>query len=248
MNTHAKLIIIPFHLLAIVGMFFVGDYWGWILLFWFLFGIVGNGVVGHRYFAHRSFQVSDYLHPVLSYLNIMSAFAPPSYWVIQHSHHHRSADSEEDIHTPNNGIWQSWYGWLFDQQYVEFMLSNKKTIAKALISSKTYMYEKYYYYIIFSSIILLSVISWKICLMYFVAYALEMFRIGAVNTICHRYGYRNHETNDNSKNNILVGILGMGFGWHNNHHANPRKLILTEKWWEIDIEGYIAWLLSKTKK
>jgi fatty-acid desaturase len=96
------------------------------------------------------------------------------------------------------------------------------------------------------SIAIVAVINWQVALMYFVAYAAEMFRIGAVNTVCHSWGYRNHDTSDHSKNNILVGILGMGFGWHNNHHANPSRLILTERWWEIDIEGYIAWLLSRT--
>jgi stearoyl-CoA desaturase (delta-9 desaturase) len=82
--------------------------------------------------------------------------------------------------------------------------------------------------------------------MYFVAYAIEMFRIGAVNAACHQWGYRNYNTPDLSRNNIFVGILGMGFGWHNNHHANPGRLILTERWWEIDVEGYIGWGLSKT--
>ena len=84
--------------------------------------------------------------------------------------------------------------------------------------------------------------------MYFVAYAIEMFRIGAVNAACHRWGYRNHNTPDLSRNNILVGIFGLGFGWHNNHHASPGKLVLTEHWWEIDVEGYIGWILSHTAK
>jgi stearoyl-CoA desaturase (delta-9 desaturase) len=246
MNTHSKLVIIPFHLLAIVGMFYVADYWAWAVLFWFLFGIVGNGVVGHRYFAHRSFRVANWLHTVLAYVNVMAAFAPPVYWVIQHSHHHRTSDTVEDVHTPAKGLWRAWYGWLFDQRYVEFMLANKRAIAKALISSRTEKFERYYYQIIFSSIAVIALISWPVALMYFVAYAVEMFRIGAVNAACHRWGYRNHDTADQSRNNIAVGLLGMGFGWHNNHHADPKKLILTERWWEIDIEGYIAWALSKT--
>lgn len=248
MNTHSKLVIIPFHLLAIVGVFYVSNYWHWALIFWLVFGIIGNGVVGHRYFAHRSFRVATWLHPLLTYLNIMAAFAPPTYWVLQHSQHHRTSDTNEDVHTPTKGLWQAWYGWLFDQQYVEFMLANKRAVVKALISSRTEKFERYYYQIIFGSIIFTALISWPVALMYFVAYAVEMFRIGAVNAACHRWGYRNHNTSDHSRNNILVGLLGMGFGWHNNHHAHPGKLILTERWWEIDIEGYIGWILSKTAK
>ena len=247
MNKHSIIVIIPFHLLALVGVFYLTDYWAWAVLFWLLFGVIGNGVVGHRYFAHRSFQIAQCLHPVLTYLNVMAAFAPPTYWILQHSHHHRTSDSDQDIHTPNKGLWQAWYGWLFDKHYVEFMLSNKRAVVKALNTSQTKLFEKYYYQIIFGSLLALALISWPVALMYFVAYAIEVFRIGAVNAACHRWGYRNHITKDNSRNNLLVGILGMGFGWHNNHHANPRKLVLTERWWEIDVEGYIGWLLSKTK-
>jgi fatty-acid desaturase len=42
--------------------------------------------------------------------------------------------------------------------------------------------------------------------------------------------------------------LLLGFGWHNNHHADPKKLILTENWWEIDLEGYMGKILSKEIK
>jgi stearoyl-CoA desaturase (delta-9 desaturase) len=128
------------------------------------------------------------------------------------------------------------------------MLSNKMAVAKAVIKSRVQWVERHYYTILFASIAAIAAISWQVALMYFVAYAVEMFRIGAVNTACHRWGYRNHNTPDLSRNNILVGIFGMGFGWHNNHHANPGKLILTEKWWELDVEGYIGWMLSKTAK
>lgn len=248
MNKHAMTVIIPFHIMALLGLFFVDQQWPWVIVFFVLFGIIGNGVCGHRYFAHRSFKVASWLHPVLAYLTVMAAFAPPTYWVIQHAHHHRTADKGEDIHSPDRGLWRAWYGWLFDRPYVEFMLSNKMAVAKAVVKSRVQWFERHYYKILFGSIAAIAVISWQVALMYFVAYAAEMFRIGAVNAACHRWGYRNHATADLSRNNLLVGLFGMGFGWHNNHHANPGKLILTERWWEIDIEGYIGWLLSRTAK
>lgn len=43
----------------------------------------------------------------------------------------------------------------------------------------------------------------------------------AVNSICHRWGYRNFETHDCSRNNAWVAALAFGEGWHNNHHAFP---------------------------
>ncbi len=248
MNKHSYTVIVPFHLMAIVGLFWLDNHWPWVLFFWSVFGIIGNGVAGHRYFAHRSFSVARWLHPVLAYCTVMAAYATPTYWVIQHAHHHRTSDSAADIHTPNKGLWQSWYGWLFDKPYVEFMLSNKMSVAKAVLKGRVQWFERHYYEILFGSIVVIAAISWQIALMYFVAYAIEMFRIGAVNAVCHHWGYRNHNTPDHSRNNIWVGFLGMGIGWHNNHHANPRRVILSDRWWEIDIEGYIAWFLAKTKQ
>jgi stearoyl-CoA desaturase (delta-9 desaturase) len=51
-------------------------------------------------------------------------------------------------------------------------------------------------------------------------------------------GYRNFETNDNSHNNIIMGLLTWGQGWHNNHHYAPGNYDFgsgtSGKWWEFD--------------
>jgi stearoyl-CoA desaturase (delta-9 desaturase) len=40
----------------------------------------------------------------------------------------------------------------------------------------------------------------------------------------------------------VVGILAMGEGWHNNHHAFPSSARHGLRWWEFDP----SWLLIKT--
>ena len=43
-----------------------------------------------------------------------------------------------------------------------------------------------------------------------------------------------------------VGLLAMGEGWHNNHHADPRSARHGHRWWEIDNTyltiRFLAWL------
>ena len=56
----------------------------------------------------------------------------------------------------------------------------------------------------------------------------------SVNSICHFWGRRDHETGDESRNNFLMGVLGLGEGWHNNHHAFPTSARHGLKWWQID--------------
>ena len=48
----------------------------------------------------------------------------------------------------------------------------------------------------------------------------------------------------NSRNNVILGHLTFGLGWHNNHHANPRQLDNQIRWWEFDLEANIAKLLN----
>jgi fatty-acid desaturase len=62
----------------------------------------------------------------------------------------------------------------------------------------------------------------------------------AVNSVCHRWGYRNYETPDLSRNNVIVGLWASGEGWHNNHHADPNSTRHGHAWWEFDFRWLTA--------
>jgi fatty-acid desaturase len=34
---------------------------------------------------------------------------------------------------------------------------------------------------------------------------------------------------------VVVGIVAMGEGWHNNHHADQRSAMHGHRWWEVDM-------------
>jgi fatty-acid desaturase len=57
----------------------------------------------------------------------------------------------------------------------------------------------------------------------------------SVNSVTHLWGYRNYETDEKSRNNILIGLVSNGEGWHNNHHADPRSAAHGHRWWEFDL-------------
>jgi fatty-acid desaturase len=57
----------------------------------------------------------------------------------------------------------------------------------------------------------------------------------AVNSVTHVWGYRNYETPDGSRNNLIIGLLAGGEGWHNNHHAAPASARHGHYWWEFDL-------------
>jgi fatty-acid desaturase len=98
------------------------------------------------------------------------------------------------------------------------------------------------------ALILLMIDPFWLVNLFIIPSAIEHFRTNAISSLSHLNipgSYRNFETKDNSNNHILIGFLSFGFGWHNNHHNNPRQLINSHRWWEVDIEGIIGKLLSK---
>ena len=63
----------------------------------------------------------------------------------------------------------------------------------------------------------------------------------SVNSVCHLLGPKEYETNDDSRNNVFVGVLAQGEGWHNNHHAFPTSARHGLEWWQLDM----SWLIIR---
>ncbi len=56
----------------------------------------------------------------------------------------------------------------------------------------------------------------------------------SINSVCHIWGTRPFNTHDESRNNAIFGVLAMGEGWHNNHHAFPTSARHGLRWFELD--------------
>lgn len=240
------IVFLPFHILGLIGLFYFNY---WFFVFWFFICVIGNGVAGHRYFAHSQFETYKPIRILLGILTSLGGMGPATQWRM-HNFHHRHSDKSNDQHSPKHkSMLGVMYGYLIFDHKFNFLADRfvRKLAVEQMRDKFFRFFYDHHYRIIYSFCIVLALIDINLLLMYCLAYCIDFFRMGAVNYWCHISGYRNHDTNDCSTNNFWIGYLGMGFGWHNNHHANPGKLILTERWWEIDIEGYIGWLLSKDK-
>ena len=56
-----------------------------------------------------------------------------------------------------------------------------------------------------------------------------------INWFAHKYGYRNFEVGDTSRNFLPVDFLMMGESYHNNHHKNGSRANFGGiRWHEID--------------
>jgi stearoyl-CoA desaturase (delta-9 desaturase) len=58
---------------------------------------------------------------------------------------------------------------------------------------------------------------------------------GAIVNWCgHKYGYRNFDNKDKSKNTTPFDFLMLGELFQNNHHKHPNSANFGKKWFEID--------------
>lgn len=64
---------------------------------------------------------------------------------------------------------------------------------------------------------------------------------------CSKFGYRNHDTPDQSQNHWMFGLIIVGEGLHNNHHHDQSNISFADKSWEIDPGYLILRLMLKLK-
>ena len=65
-----------------------------------------------------------------------------------------------------------------------------------------------------------------------------------VNSLAHVIGRRRFATKDDSKNSLLIAMVTLGEGWHNNHHFVPSSERQGFYWWEVDVTHYVLKVLS----
>jgi stearoyl-CoA desaturase (delta-9 desaturase) len=258
MNWYFYRVWIPLQILTVVS--FLAIILGhievnWFLVFisWFLIGPIGTGVGYHRLFSHRQFETWKPVEYLIALLGTLAAYAPVLFWASQHQYHHRVADTDKDPSSPTKfGFWESFLWWRMRQSVLKKIdLRNYPT--RILLKDPVLMFlSKHFTKIIYGTIIILSCIGfdWLVSL-FVIPTFIEHQRVNLVSSASHLnipFSYKNFKTSDHGQNNVLLGYATMGFGWHNNHHALPRKLINQERWWEVDIEGLIGHLLSKRYK
>ena len=255
MNWYFYRVWIPLQVLTVaafvaIALGYLNINWTLVLISWFLIGPVGTGVGYHRLFSHRQFETWKPIEYLIALLGTLAAYAPVLFWASQHQYHHKVADTDKDPSSPTNfGFWESYLWWRMRQSVLKKIdLRNYPT--RILIKDPVLVFlSKHFTKIIYATVIMLAAVDLNLLVSLFVIPVfIEHQRINIVSSASHLnipLSYKNFESEDQGQNNLVLGYTTMGFGWHNNHHAFPRKLINQERWWEIDVEGVIAWLLKK---
>jgi len=211
---------------------------------WFVVHI-GISVGMHRCFAHRTFEPKNkIIEYVLHFLALINTVGSTIVWVSTHRIHHKYADTDKDPHKIRDqtiGVkFKYWFNF-----WETYDVSPK--IVKDLISNPTHkFFHQNYFKILLTYIGMLLLIDIDLFLYgYIVATSFSLHWISWITVGAHIFGNRDTDTNDESRNTLLMGILMWGEGWHNNHHAKPWTY---EFGWDrqIDFGKYlIRWIGKK---
>jgi stearoyl-CoA desaturase (delta-9 desaturase) len=202
----------------------------------------------HRLLSHRSFQCPKWVEHLLVTGAMLTGQGSPLLWVANHRIHHRHSDREDDVHSPVRGFWYSHFGWILDDNSTDPLDYQK--VCKDLANDRYYHWLVPYRLVPQAAVITLIgfTLGWTaIPFVFFLPVVCWMHSTYSVNSFCHhrRVGSKSFDTPDESRNVWWVGLIALGEGWHNNHHAQPSSVKHGFRWNQFDFSYLVIKLMSR---
>ena len=168
----------------------------------------------------------------------------PSIFASYHRQHHATADGPDDVQSPRRGWWYAHLRWFIDYE------PDDRVRAQFRRDPIVRFYDQHALAFGLGGLVLAGVLggvvggTWRsaftglmwggVVRMFAVHHALYF-----VSWAQHRFGTREFETHDDSRNSWWVGLLVLGEGLHNNHHAMPAAANQNAHRWQLDPQAWI---------
>ena len=240
---------------------------GWVewsgFAFFYVLNILAMSIGYHRYFTHKAFETSTPMRYALAILAQMGVYGSLKRWCMDHRRHHALSDKPGDIHSPFvddygrplsglKGIKHAHLRWAYGEA-----MTNPDLYGKGIVGDPVIEWAHKTRYLWFAVGLVVAPGLWGLALggpqavagtimiAGFLRMALALHAIAAVNSFGHRYGYQNFKNLDEARNNLFLGYITLGEGWHNNHHAHARAASTGLRWWEVDMSMWVIVTLEK---
>ena len=239
---------VPFLLMhvACLAAFWTGTSWRAAGLCLALYVIRMFAITGgyHRYFSHRSYRTSRAFQFVLAWVGSAALQKGPLWWAAHHRHHHRHSDRDPDLHSPGlRGFWWAHVGWILCDRYKATDLAAIKDFAA--FPELRWLNRYHVLPGVLLAVGCFVAMGWQgLVWGFFISTVLLYHGTFVINSLCHIMGSVRYETHDDSRNSLLLAIITLGEGWHNNHHYFAASTRMGFVWWEIDVTYYMLKLLS----
>ncbi len=240
----------------------------------YLISAAGITIGYHRLFTHRSFKCPKVIEAMFAALGSMAVEGPVLQWVATHRKHHHHSDREEDPHSPHThgegvvgtlrGMFHAHVGWIIACKSFRSVRDGFSTVPRGMsryvkdfendrlcrFMSKTFPLWVVVGLLLPAALGGVLTMSWTGVLLGFIWGGLvRVFLLHhvtwSINSVCHIWGTQPFDSHDESRNNAIFGVLALGEGWHNNHHAFPASARHGLRWWEFDMSYLLILAMSK---
>jgi stearoyl-CoA desaturase (delta-9 desaturase) len=211
----------------------------------------------HRYFSHRAFRAPRAWQFVFAVLGATAVQRGPLWWAAHHRHHHAHSDRPDDAHSPlRDGFFWSHVGWFLARENFATRMRLVRDLARFPELRWLDRYDVAVPAALFVSLWsvgawlevahpTLGTGPWQLVVWGFCISTVVLFHATfVINSLAHRWGRRRYATGDESRNNLLLALVTLGEGWHNNHHRYPGSARQGFYWWELDVSWYGIKLLA----
>lgn len=213
----------------------------------------------HRYAAHGMFTMSkgwEKFFYVFTWITQGSSYLSPYAYGVLHRLHHAFADTENDPHSPkySNGL----FPLMVKTKKIYADIHNERAQVDQKFMKNLPMWRSFDQFasnygirimwgVIYFFIYLALATQWWMWLFFPITCLMGPVHGAIINYFAHKYGYRNFEMEDTSKNFLPVDVLMMGESYHNNHHKLLSRPNFGVRWFEIDPTYPVIKFLNWTK-
>ena len=220
---------------------------GWtdLAIFAFFYVATGLGItVGyHRLFTHRAFETSTPVRVTFAILGSMAVEGSVITWVADHRKHHAFADEDGDPHSPHvdrkpgikgalHGLWHAHVGWMLSG--ATHGRASAHRFAPDLVKDRPIRWVNRTFFFWLGMSLFLPTLAGFVLSGFEPMGALTGYLWGglarifmlhhvtwSINSICHFFGRRRFDIEDQSTNVFWLAIPSLGESWHHNHHTFP---------------------------
>jgi stearoyl-CoA desaturase (Delta-9 desaturase) len=212
----------------------------------------------HRYASHKAFtmnKTTEKIFYVLTWFFQGSNYLSPYGYGVMHRMHHAFADTENDPHSPkyDETIWNM----MWKTRTIYSDIANKIFVTEKRFTDGVPDWQSFdkfarswpsrvFWVACYVAIYwFFAPVLW-IWLLLPIHFIMSPIHGAIINWFAHKYGYRNFEVGDTSRNFLPVDFLMMGESYHNNHHKNgSRPNFGGIRWHEIDPTYIMIKILDK---
>ena len=250
----SKTIWFYFMLIPVFFIDFGAITWSLVLLticFTFITVSLGHSIGLHRGIIHKAYNTSKGFRNVLVYLFVLSGLGSPISWLKLHYYRDYWQNCEDcpDYFAYQHSIFRDFWWYL----HLSFKTTDndRYNIPEADLNDPwlIWLHKTWYLHNILL-MVLVYVSSDLNTTLFFVFLRSSLTIVGHwyIGYAAHKYGYARFEiqkANESGYNDVVLGLLSFGEGFHNNHHGHPRSAKFSFAWYEIDISWYIVLLFEK---